>query len=202
MDLSLYSAQGSNSSERVEWALNFKCIPYSRIEVSHQELTSSYLNINPYGYVPCIDIDGRLIAESMAIIECIEELFPEKRLLGHSVFQRAQVREICEYVNSSIHAPQNRTVLKAIRPDLNDATKRKLRGEWIERCLEKLQQRLWKESHFAVGAAFSLADIFVASIYKKAIWHGADELALYDGHLAWLREHPDIANSEPTYSGS
>lgn len=202
MDISLYSAQGSNSSERVEWALNFKCIPYLRIEVGYQELTSSYLNINPYGYVPCIDIDGYLIAESMAIIECIDELFPENSLLGHCVFQRAQIREVCEYVNSSIHAPQNRTVLKAIRPDLNEVTKRDLRGKWIEQCLEKLQQRLWKASHFAVGEAFSLADIFVASIYKKAICHGASELALYARHLAWLREHTDIANSEPTYSGS
>ncbi|EGZ6883329.1 glutathione S-transferase N-terminal domain-containing protein, partial [Vibrio cholerae] len=33
MDLSLYSAKGSNSSERVEWMLNFKGIPYERIEV-------------------------------------------------------------------------------------------------------------------------------------------------------------------------
>ncbi|WP_284205768.1 glutathione S-transferase N-terminal domain-containing protein, partial [Aliivibrio sifiae] len=34
MDIILYSAIGSNSSERVEWALNYKSLPYKRIEVS------------------------------------------------------------------------------------------------------------------------------------------------------------------------
>lgn len=41
MDLVLYSAAGSNSSERVEWALNYKGIPYNRVEVTSQELQTS-----------------------------------------------------------------------------------------------------------------------------------------------------------------
>ncbi|KIE20231.1 hypothetical protein SE23_15030 [Vibrio sinaloensis] len=47
--ITLYSARGSNSSQRVEWALNYKNIDYQRVEVLSEELTSSYLEINPFG---------------------------------------------------------------------------------------------------------------------------------------------------------
>ena len=168
MDIRLYSAQGSNSSERVEWTLNYKAISYQRIEVSGAELRSSYLQINPFGYVPTISMDGYLISESMAIIECLEDLFPDRPLLGHSIFHRATVREVCEYVNSSIHSPQNRTVLKALRPELSEQDKRQFRGEWITSCLQTLAAKLCQQSRFAIGESFTVADIFVATIYKKS----------------------------------
>lgn len=197
MELILYSAAGSNSSERVEWALNYKAIPYTRVEVSASELASSYLTINPFGYVPALSIKGQIITESMAIIECLEELFPEPGLLGDRAIFRARVREICEYVNGSIHTPQNRSVLKALRPELEDADKRNLRADWITQCLSKLAVKLCTESHFAVGERFSLADIFVATIYKKARQHGAAPITFYEHHLAHLRKEVLIAQTEP-----
>lgn len=197
MILKLYSAKGSNSSERVEWVLNYKSVPYSRIEVSNEELISSYMDINPYGYVPCLEVEGHCISESMAIIECLEELFPEPSLLGESTWERASIREVCEFVNSSIHSPQNRTVLNTLRPELDDISKKQVRGQWITSRLNILSSKLCKQSQFAVGNHFSIADIFVASIYKKALQHGCDKLAFYDEHLVWLRSHCDIFISEP-----
>ncbi|AJQ97221.1 glutathione S-transferase family protein [Gynuella sunshinyii] len=198
MELKLYSSIGSNSSERVEWVLNYKAIPYQRIEVNNEELVSSYLHINPFGYVPCLGVEGHMISESMAIIECIEELFPQQSLLGHSVFERAAVREICEYVNSSIHSPQNRTVLRAFNPDLSEQAKRELRGQWISGCLAKLKQKLCKDSPFAIGKGFTIADIFVATIYKKALQHGSSGNDFYDAHLVWLRQNDRIQAAEPS----
>lgn len=75
MDIILYSAQGSNSSERVEWTLKYKAIAYARVEVTGEQLTSTYLQINPLGYVPALSVNGLVLTESMAIIECMEELF-------------------------------------------------------------------------------------------------------------------------------
>ncbi len=72
MAILLYSAKGSNSSERVEWVLNFKQIAYDRIEVSSNELTTTYLDINPFGYVPALSVDGLIYSESIAIIEYLE----------------------------------------------------------------------------------------------------------------------------------
>ena len=197
MNVILYGAQGSNSSERVEWTLNYKVIAYQRIEVTNAELHSSYLQINPFGYVPAISIDDHVISESMAIIECLEELFPDSPLLGRSIFHRAAIREICEYVNSSIHSPQNRSVLKALRPEFAEQDKRQFRGEWITSCLQTLEVKLCQQSGFAVAADFSAADIFVATIYKKALQHGMKSVGFYDQHLNWLRRNRKISDAEP-----
>ena len=62
MDVILYSAKGSNSSERVEWVLNYKQITYQRIEVGNEALAGSYLNINPFGYVPALSVDGEIFS--------------------------------------------------------------------------------------------------------------------------------------------
>ncbi|WCE32413.1 glutathione S-transferase family protein [Vibrio sp. SCSIO 43137] len=195
-EIKLYSAQGSNCSERVEWLLNFKGLLYERVEVDDLQPGSHFRSINPFGYVPAISLDGYLIAESMAIAECVEELYPLPVLFGDNWQQRALTREICEYVNSTIHAPQNRSVLSALRPELADTAKRVLRGEWISAKLEILKPKLWKESNFAVGNRFSLADIFVATIYKKAIQHGAAPIAGYKSHLEWLRTDEAIARAD------
>lgn len=197
MEASLYSAKGSNSSERVEWVLNFKGIDYVRIEVSSDELATTYLDINPFGYVPSLRVDGSVFSESMAIIEYLEERFPNPGLLGKSLNEKTHIRRVCEYVNSSIHSPQNRTVLNFMRPELDETSKRELRGDWIMRCLEKLSGSICCESGFVVGNDFSLADIFVASIYKKALQHGCAKSDFYDNHLIYIRSYDSVVLSEP-----
>ncbi len=198
MDLVLYSAIGSNSSERVEWALNYKGISYHRVEVTSQELQTSYLAINPFGYVPSLSVDGVVLSESMAIVEYVEEVFTGFSLLGNELQIRADVRRVCEFVNSTIHSPQNRTVLGFLRPDLEEASKRAMRGEWITRSLEKLRPSICLDSSFAIGHQFTLADIFIASIYKKALQHGSAPISFYDSHLNNLRSIEHIGDAEPT----
>ncbi len=197
MEVSLYSAKGSNSSERVEWVLNFKGIRYDRIDISSDELTTTYLDINPFGYVPSLCVDGSVFSESMAIIEYLEERFPNPSLFGKSLNEKTHIRRVCEYVNSSIHSPQNRTVLRFMRPELDETSKRELRGDWIMRCLEKLSTSICCESGFAVGNDFSVADIFVASIYKKALQHGRARNGFYDKHLMYIRANDSVVVSEP-----
>ncbi len=197
MEVLLYSAKGSNSSERVEWVLNFKRIHYDIIEVSSGELTTTYLDINPFGYVPSLSVDGSVFSESMAIIEYLEERFPNPALFGKDLNEKTHIRRVCEYVNSSIHSPQNRTVLRFLRPELDEVSKRELRGGWIMRCLKKLSTSICRESGFAVGNGFSVADIFVASIYKKALQHGCAKNNFYDRHLMYIRANESVVVSEP-----
>ncbi|MES3007293.1 MAG: glutathione S-transferase N-terminal domain-containing protein [Pseudomonadota bacterium] len=179
MELLFYSAHGSNSSQRVEWALKYKKIPY-RLHADEKA------SAGPYGYVPSISVDGQIIAESMAILEFLEEVFPAPPLLPRDSLERALVREVCEYVNSTIHPAQNRTVMKFLRPELADVEKKTLRAIWIFNCLQKLKSRLFQDSDYAVGNEFSLADIFVAIIYKKGLAHGAERDDTYEKHWAKL----------------
>ncbi|WP_432451903.1 MULTISPECIES: glutathione S-transferase family protein [unclassified Agarivorans] len=197
MEILLYSAKGSNSSQRVEWILNFKAIPHQKIELSANELATSYRAINPFGYVPSLAVDGFVFSESMAIAEYLEEKFQNGPLLSQNINQKTNIRRVCEYVNSSIHSPQNRTVLKFFRPELDEPSKRKLRGDWIIHCLERLSATLCNESGYAIGTHFSLADIFVASIYKKALQHACIESEFYNQHLLFIRKNQRVATSEP-----
>jgi glutathione S-transferase len=181
MELILYSAEGSNSSQRVEWALKYKKIPYQI------HLTNS-LSFGAYGYVPALSIDGVIISESMAILELLEEAFPEFPLLPTEVPERARIREVCEYVNSTIHPAQNRTILNFLRPNLTEVEKKALRAEWIEKCLQNLRPRLFCDSGFAIGRTFSLADIFVAVIYQKGLTHGKSKDSDYEDHWDKMSE--------------
>ena len=133
----------------------------------------------------------------MAIVEYLEERFPYPGLFGKSLNEKTHIRRVCEYVNSSIHSPQNRTVLRFMRPELDETSKRELRGVWIMRCLEKLSASICRESGFAVGKDFSVADIFVASIYKKALQHGCTINSFYDKHLMYIRANDRVVVSEP-----
>lgn len=181
MELILYSADGSNSSQRVEWALRYKKIPYK----VHLNNSNSF---GAYGYVPAISIDGAIVSESMAILEFLEETFPEFPLLPKQALERARIREVCEYVNSTIHPAQNRSILKFLRPEVTEPEKRTLRAKWIAECLQNLRTRLFFDSRFAVGKSFSLADIFVAVIYQKGLTHGAAQDEYYEDHWAVMSE--------------
>lgn len=181
MELILYSADGSNSSQRVEWALKYKKIP-------HQVQLNSSHSFGAYGYVPAISIDGELVSESMAILELLEEVFPELPLLPKNLLERAKVREVCEYVNSTIHPAQNRTILNFLRTELTEVEKKALRAQWIEKCLQVLSPRLFCNSGFAIGKSFTLADIFISVIYQKGLTHGISTSSNYEDHWSKMRE--------------
>jgi glutathione S-transferase len=197
MEIILYSAKGSNSSEKVEWALNYKRTQYQRIEVTNTELKSTYLKINHFGYVPSLKIDNEIITESMAIIELLEEVFPQYPILPDSPIARAKVRQICEYINTTVHSPQNRTAINFFNSSADEFQTKALRARWILQCLQKLADSLWLESPFAIGNKFSAADIFVATTYKKALQLEATPMEAFDSHLKYLRANDNIRITEP-----
>lgn len=197
VEMVLYTANGSNSSQRVEWVLNWKNVSYRRIEVTSELRASRYKAINALGYVPALEVGGDIFSESMAIVEYLEERFPHPCLFGHSLSEKTHIRRICEYVNASIHTPQNRSVLAFLRPELSDIEKRQLRAEWVAKSLETLKPQLCQQSSYAIGECFSLADIFVASIFKKSLQHGAVGDEFYHAHLSYLRAQPEVQRCEP-----
>ena len=96
--MKLYSAKFSPSPRRVRIFLKEKGltnIDVVRIDlIALQHKKKAYLQKNPLGLVPTLELDdGRVLTESMAICEYLEELYPEPTLFGYDAWQRAQTRE-------------------------------------------------------------------------------------------------------------
>ncbi len=201
MQIQFFYAAGANCCERVRWALDFKRIPCQAIDVEALPPDAPALHlfqrISPFGRVPVMLLDGAPLSESMAMVELLEELHPTPALTYTSPLARAQVREICEAVNSSIHPIQNSSVVRTFRPDLSKADMRPLRADWISHNLAKLQNRLFLHSGFAVGDAFTLADIFIALIYQKGVTMDCTRLPAFDAHWQFLMQNAAIRTSCP-----
>lgn len=121
--MKLFSYWRSSSSWRVRTALAFKGLDYEYeaihlLEEGGIQHTEAYKARNPMEQVPTleVDIDGetRHLAQSMAILEFLEEQYPEPALLPDDAFLRARTRQLAEVVNSGIQPVQNLLLLQRL----------------------------------------------------------------------------------------
>lgn len=90
--MKLHNYFRSSTSFRARIALNLKGLDYDYVSyhLRHGEQRSEkYLSVNPQGLVPALELDdGKVIAQSMAILEYLDEAFPEPALLPKDPFDR------------------------------------------------------------------------------------------------------------------
>ncbi len=82
--LALYHMWTSTRSKKVRICLHEKNLEWENRAVKggsvRENLAPWYLKINPYGVVPSLDHEGRIITESCVILEYLEDVFPDVRL--------------------------------------------------------------------------------------------------------------------------
>ncbi len=175
MEFKLYSYFRSSSSYRVRIALNYKQIPYEYIAVhlldqGGQQYKTEYQKINPKQEVPALIHNGNVIAQSFAIIEYLDEIKQENKLLPEELILRAQIRQICELINSGIQPLQNLGILKKLVVDFKITENQKT--TWITDIitsgLNALELSLKKTSGtYSFGDQITMADLFlVPQIYN------------------------------------
>lgn len=203
MRIRLFHGEGSNCCQRVKWTLAYKGIPHDLMDVDSLE-PGAYEGINPFDQVPSIEVDGRYLIEASAILEWLEETFPEPALLPRDSWLRAQVRAICSAVASGIHPVQTRAAIEFLAPSRNKDEVNRARRAWIEARLSELLPLLFKDSAFCVGNEVSLADFHVAVIFLKALTLGAnaDQFPEYRRHIAACYSDEQIRNSCPGEIGN
>ena len=183
MKLTLFNYFRSSSAWRVRIALAWKQLPYEYVAVhllrdGGEQWRPDYLARNPQGMVPLLEIDEggqrRSIAQSMAIIEYLEERVPEPALLPRDLWLRARARQLAEIVNSSIQPLQNTSVLQRVKGELHGDDKAWARG-FIERGLGAFEQVVGATAgRFCVGDAPSLADVYLVPQLFNARKYGLD----------------------------
>src|SRR4051812_34596631 len=112
--LTLSTYWRSSCSYRVRIALGYKKLAHEQIFVNlldGEQKTPEHLARNPIGHVPTLTIDGVTYTESVAIIELLEELYPEPALLPSTPHERARVRALVQTINAGIQPLQNLIVL-------------------------------------------------------------------------------------------
>ncbi|CAO3625884.1 unnamed protein product [Mucor fragilis] len=168
----LYSYFRSSASWRVRIALEWKGIKYDYRPVDlfqNANNKDEYLKVNPTQKVPAfITKEGQLLSQSEAIIEYIDEAYPDRPLLPKSPFERALVREISQIVACDIHPIQNLGVLKRVAGDDLDK-----RAAWAKDSItlgfKGLEGRLAQTSGaYSVGDSITMADIFVCAMVGNA----------------------------------
>ena len=161
----LFNYWRSSSSYRVRLALHFKALPFEYVPVgllTGEQHQAAHLGRNPLGTVPLLEVehDGQTIhiAQSVAIVEYLEERFTEKPLFPRDLVGRAAMRALVEQVNSGIQPFGNLTTLKYVKNELK-ADERLFAKTFVAsglRTLEQLAER--SAGRFMVGDQFTWAD--------------------------------------------
>ena len=145
--MKLYGYWRSSTSYRLRCALEMKSIAYEQDPVNLLESAQkgeAFASRNPFATVPMLEADGRDRAQSMAIIEWLEEAYPDNPLLPVDIEQRYTARELAYAIATELHAPLNLPVLKYLKNDLGqpqDAIDTWYR-HWLAKTLVPVERRL------------------------------------------------------------
>jgi maleylacetoacetate isomerase/maleylpyruvate isomerase len=164
--MKLYTFFRSSASFRVRIALNLKGIAWESVPVSlpkGEHVQALFKAINPQGLVPALDDSGKLLSQSLAIMEYLDEVYPGPCLLPEDPAERAYVRAFSQLIACEIHPLNNLRVLKYVKRTY------KLDDEGVNSWY-----RHWIAEGFASMEAFLLSE----KKHGRCVWH--DQVTLAD----------------------
>ncbi len=173
--MKLYSYWRSTAAYRVRIALNIKQLKYD-YEAVHlvkdggEHLQNEYKTLNPQSLVPALEIDGgEILTQSLAIIDYLEEKYPEQSLYPTNAIEKAQAKALALSVACDIHPLNNLRVLKYLKSDgWQQEQVDKWYAHWIHEGFKAIEKQLESSAgQFCFGNTISVADIFlVAQVYN------------------------------------
>ena len=179
MSITLYGYWRSSATYRVRIALNLKKLPYIYIPVhlvkngGGQHL-AEYQTLNPAELVPTlIDDEGNLLNQSSAIIEYLDELYPQKpKLLPSTPLDKAKIRTLAQDITCDIQPLANLRVMQYMNKSLScsDSQQKAWSKHWIETGFDGLEKRLQKSAgDYCFGNTLTMADVcLVPQVYNAS----------------------------------
>jgi glutathione S-transferase len=164
----LFHSPLSPFCRKVRLTLAEKRIEVELIEERYWEPTPDFLRRNPAGKVPVLRLEGRIMSESQAICEYLDEKFPEPALLPRTPEGRYEVRRLCAWFDDKFHDEviskllYERVTKKVMKQGYPDSKNVKMGAQKIKYHLDYmawlLDQRRW-----LAGDAMTLADFTAAA---------------------------------------
>lgn len=203
--MKLYSYWRSTAAYRVRIALNYKQIEYQQVTPNlamGEHRSAEYVATNPQGLVPTLELDGdnagEIIAQSLAIIEYLDQLQPAPMLWPEDPLARARVNAMAQLIACDIHPLNNLRVLKYLKAELgqDEAAVNGWYSRWVIdgfRALETWAAQYSTDGQHLYGNSVSLADVcLVPQMYNarrfKVELQDFPRLVAIDRHLCQLQE--------------
>ncbi|NIE76441.1 maleylacetoacetate isomerase [Pantoea sp. Ap-967] len=208
--MELYTYYRSTSSYRVRIALALKGLGYQALPVNllkGEQRGAEYVALNPQGRVPALRTDeGELLLQSPAIIEYLEEVYPQPALLPAAPALRARVRGVAAIIGCDVHPLHNVSVLNQLRQLGHDeAQVNQWIAHWISQGLAAVEALIGDQG-FCFGEQPGLADVYLIPQVYAAERFTIDlggyprirrVAALAAGHPAFASAHPSCQVDTP-----
>ena len=194
----------SSAAYRVRLGLELKGLAYDQAPHDlrkDEQKAEAYRALNPQGLVPALQVGDRVLTQSPAILEWLEETHPTPALLPGAPTDRATVRAMAALIACDIHPLNNLRVVNALRGDFgaDQAAVDRWAGGWITPGFRALETMVGADG-WCFGPSPTLADCYlIPQLYSARRFNVALEdfptlLAIEAralAHPAFQRAHPD-----------
>ena len=161
----LYTYFRSSAAYRVRIALNLKGVAYEAVPVNllkGEQRQEGYRAVNPQQRVPSLDTGGATLIQSPAILEYLDEAYPEPPLLPAGAANRARVRAVASLIACDIHPLNNSGVLSYLKTRLghDQAAADEWYAHWVREGFDAVEA-LIEPGPYAFGSRVTLADVYL-----------------------------------------
>ena len=202
--MTLYGYFRSSTSYRTRIAMNLKQLDYDYIAVNlakDEQLEAIFQSINPQGLVPVVQVNDLWLYQSPAILEWLEEVYPEHPLLPKDAAGRMQVRALSAMIGCDIHPLNNRRVLQYLRNELSVDEDQVMAWchRWMIEGFDALEKRLAQDKtrgKFCYGDSPTFADCYLIPQVSSAERFKVDlsaypNIVAIDAHCRTLKAFAD-----------
>ena len=162
----------NSAGERVRIALRLKGIPFDYVSLDTLN-PGDYAQLNPQGLIPALDIDGRVIAQSAAILAFLEEEYPDPSLLPEDPLLRAEARAFAALIAGEMHSIMVKRVQRFLASDYgaDEAGLAHWRAHWTALGFTALEEALARRETawpFCFGETPGWADLHLVPQMRNA----------------------------------